>query len=258
MPNFTSSAEHQVFRSVADRARGRRRGPDAGDLRRIPPTWRRRVARRRSLAAEAARGRRTAFGATDCRASRRRSRRPPRQALESARGKYPRGRRWVQAPRRAAPHPEIVWSTRRRSPRRTTSRPRGVKPSVARSTAPRAARPPTQRRLRGLVVAAAAWVRYRGGGPGAGASSRSAPGRPDPRWSDAGRSTPPRRWRLAHAGGSGLGGARARSAADSRVRTTLLLLTLESGPCVLVLRYFLGSASCAAMPRHMVPGYLRY
>ena len=224
VPNFTSSAEHQVFRSVADRARGRRRrGPDAGDPRRIPPTWRRRVARRRSLAAEAARGRRTAFGATDCRASRRRSRRSPRQALESARGKYPRGRRWVQAPRRAAPHPEIVWSTRRPSPRRTTSRPRGVDPSLARSTAPRAARPPTQRRLRGLVVAAAAWVRYRGGGPGAGASSRSAPGRLDPRWSDAGRSTPPRRWRLAHAGGSGLGGARARSAADSRVRTTLLL-----------------------------------
>ena len=140
-------SEDQVFRSVADRTRGSR-GPDAGDPRRIPPTWRRRVARRRSLAAEAARGRRAAFGATDCRASRRRSRRPPRQALESARGKYPRGRRWVQAPRRAAPHPEIVWSTRRRSPRRTTSRPRGVDPSLARSTAPRAARPPTQRRPR--------------------------------------------------------------------------------------------------------------
>ena len=186
---------------MADRTRGRRRGPDAGDPRRIPPTWRRRVARRRSLAAEAARGRRAAFGATDCRASRRRSRRSRRsrrQAQESARGKSPRGRRWVQAPHRAAPHPEVVWSTRRRSPRRTTSRPRGVEPSLARSTAPRAARPPTQRRPRGLVAAAAAWVRYRGGGPGAGASSRSAPGRLDPRWSDAGRSTPPRRWRLAH------------------------------------------------------------
>ena len=163
VPNFTSSAEHQVFRSVADRARGRRRGPDAGDLRRIPPTWRRRVARRRSLAAEAARGRRTAFGATDCRASRRRSRRSRRQAQKSARGKSPRGRRWVQAPHRAAPHraaphPEVVWSNRRRSPRRTTSRPRGVEPSLARSTAPRAARrPPTQRRPRGLVAAAAAW-----------------------------------------------------------------------------------------------------
>ena len=158
VPNFTSSAEHQVFRSVADRARGRRRrGPDAGDPRRISPTWRRRLARRRSLAAEAARGRRAAFGATDCRASRRRSRRPPRQGLKSARGKSPRGRRWVQAPRRAAPHPEIVWSTRRPSPRRTASRPRGVDPSLARSTAPRAARPPTQRRPRGLVAAAAAW-----------------------------------------------------------------------------------------------------
>ena len=109
VPNFTSSAEHQVFRSVADRARGRRRrGPDAGDPRRIPPAWRRRVARRRSLAAEAARGRRTAFGATDCRASRRRSRRPPRQGLKSARGKSPRGRRWVRAPRRAAPRGRLV------------------------------------------------------------------------------------------------------------------------------------------------------
>ena len=190
-------SEDQVFRSVADRTRGSR-GPDARDSRRIPPTWRRRVARRRSLAAEAARGRRAAFGATDCRASRRRSRRPPRQGLKSARGKSPRGRRWIRAPRRAVRHPKVVWSTRRRSPRRTTSRPRGVEPSLARSTAPRAARPPTQRRPRGLVAAAAAWVRYRGGGPGAGASSRSAPGRLDPRWSAAGRSTPPRRWRLAH------------------------------------------------------------
>ena len=176
---FNSSkigSEDQVFRSVADRTRGRRRGPDAGDPRRIPPTWRRRVARRRSLAAEAARGRRTAFGATDCRASRRRSRRPPRQALESARGKYPRGRRWVQAPRRAAPHPEIVWSTRRRSPRRTTSRPRGVEPSLARSTAPRAARPPTQRRLRGLVVAAAAWFSTEEEGPASELRAEVPPG----------------------------------------------------------------------------------
>ena len=148
-------SEDQV--DLADRTRGSR-GPDAGDPRRISPTWRRRLARRRSLAAEAARGRRAAFGARDCRASRRRPRRSPRQALESARGKYPRGRRWVRAPRRAAPHPEVVWSTRRRSPRRTTSRPRGVEPSLARSTAPRAARrPPTQRRPRGLVAAAAAW-----------------------------------------------------------------------------------------------------
>ena len=100
-------SEDQVFRSVADRTRGSR-GPDARDSRRIPPTWRRRVARRRSLAAEAARGRRAAFGATDCRASRRRSRRPPRQGLKSAPGKSPRGRRWVRAPRRAAPRGRLV------------------------------------------------------------------------------------------------------------------------------------------------------
>ena len=220
MAELLAVAEHRVFRSAADRARGgvrtRRGGP-----RQIPG-----LAPTRDDGASPRKPHEGVAGIRSHRLSRVASTIAPTSPADK-----PGNRRAANAtrapvgssaaPRRAAPR--VVWSTRRRSPRRTTSRPRGVEPSLARSIAPRAARvSPTQRRPRGLVVAAAAWFKHRGGGPGVGASSRSAPGRLDPRWSDAGRSTPPRRWRLAHAG-SGLGGARARTA-DSRVRTTLTLL----------------------------------
>ena len=225
MPNFTSSAEHQVVRSVADRARGRRRvrtrrGGGAPDTPDLAPT--------RSATTEPRRGSRT-------RASRGiRSHRLSRVASTIAPTSPTRpeiGARQIStrapvgssaAPRRAAPRGRLVESPTVAAAYDVQAPRSGAVSRQVDSSARRAAAADTttaarsRRRRRRVVLAPRRRARRRSFEPKCPRETGPALVRCRAKYTTASLAS------RAHAGGSGLGGARARSAADSRVRTTLL------------------------------------